>query len=887
MKALLVRLIRLLPESFRDQFGSEMAEQVERDYELARARGWAATARFSLSTFLDLLRSALFERWSPTWAGPLGLPPEETDMGTLTEWIQDFRHAARALRRTPGFTALAVGMLGLAIGVNAGMFSVVNTVILNPLPYRNADRLVHIAATAPGSDYPPEFGLGMEFFVQYKEQSRLLEDVSTYNSFTSTLRTEDRVERIRMSDPTNSLFSTLGASPILGRLPTDEDEDHVVVISYALWNSWFGRDSSVLGKSYQVSGESRMIVGIMGPDFKFPSDGTMLWISQPVRQTEIEPGEFGSGLVGRMAPGVTPDALAKELNTLALRLPERFGGPPSYARLIQQHRAVVRPLMEQMLDGAGRALWVLLGAVAIVLLIACANVANLFMVRAEGRHRDLAVRRALGAGRAQLVRLQMAEALLVAGLAGIVALILAAVTFPAFLRAAPPGIPRLDQVGIDASTMLFAAGAAVVSALACGIVPALRGASPDFQRLREGGRGSTRRHHFARNALVVGQTALALVLLIGSGLLVRSFWALRNVDPGYDTKDIFTFQIAPDRPSLNDAKTYAQFDMEFMDRLRALPSVKSVGLVENVPLNEGTASARFKAEASAAGADEGALLTYTWAAGDYFSTMGISVLAGRPFDNADQTNGAGSVMLSKSAANLLWPGQDPIGRRIQRANSTYWETVVGVVEDVMQYGFRDEPQALVYFPLVGPMPESRRVSSPAYVVKTPRAEQIASEVRALVKEVAPEAPMYRIFTMAGLAKDSMVSLSFTMLTLGVASALALILGAVGLYGVLSYVVAERTREIGVRMALGARAEQVRGMVVAQGARVVGAGVVIGIAVAFASTRALGSLLYGVQALDVYTFAGMSLSMVLVGLLASYLPARRASNVNPIESMRGD
>ncbi len=887
MKQFLIGLTRFFPESFRERFGAEMREQVGRDYDLAIADGPLSLGWFGITTTFDLLRSACAERWSPTWAGPIGLPPEEKDMGgTLTQWVTDFRHAGRALKRTPAFTALAVGMLGLAIGVNAGMFSVVNTVILNPLPFPAPDRLVHIAATAPGSDYPPEFGVGEEFFVQYKEQSKLLEDVSTYNSFTSTLRTTDRVERIRMSAPTNTLYHTLGVTPILGRLPVDEDESNVVVISYNLWTTWFGRDSSVLGKSFQVSGRQRTVIGIMGPGFDFPGNNTLLWIAQRIIPTEITPGEFGGGLVGRMAPGVTRDGLIKELNSLALRLPERFGGTPAYAKLIGQHRAVVRPLMEQLLGGAGRSLWVLLASVTIVLLIACANVANLFMVRAEGRHRDLAVRRALGAGRGQLVRLQMAEAIIVAGLAGMVAVLLAGLTFPAFLRAAPP-VPRLDQVGINLSTILFTLAAAVVSAIACGAVPALRGASPDFARLREGGRGSTRRHHYARNGLVIGQTALALVLLIGSGLLIRSFWALRKVDPGYDTRDIFTFQIAPDRPSLNDAKTFGQFDMDFMDRLRALPSVKSVGLVENVPLNEGTAGGRFKAEGSAAGADEGALLTYTWAAGDYFSTMSIGVLAGRDFQNADQLSGSGNVILSKSAANLLWPGQDPIGRRIQRPGSTYWETVVGVVEDVMQYGFRDQPQALVYFPLVGPMPDSRTVSSPAYVVKTPRAEQIASEVRALVKEVAPEAPMYRIFTMAGLARDSMQALSFTMLTLGIAASLALILGAVGLYGVLSYIVAERTREIGVRMALGARAEQVRGMVVAQGAKVVGTGVAIGILVALASTRALSSLLFGVQALDVYTFIGMSLSMVVVGLLASYLPARRASNVNPIESMRGD
>jgi predicted permease len=804
---------------------------------------------------------------------------------TLSDWARDLRQAARALRRTPGFTILAVGMLGLAIGANAGMFSVVNTVLLKPLPFAQPDRLVYIAGTAPGSDYPAEFGVGDEFYLQYKEQSRLLQDVSTYNSGTSTLRVGDRVERIRMSWPTTSLFNTLGAKPILGRLPVPEDDQQVAVISYALWTSWFARDPGVIGHSYYMSGRDRTVIGIMGPEFRFPNDGTLLWIANEIHPEQIRPGDFGSALVGRMAPGATAEGVATELTRLARRLPERFGGPPSYARMIAQHRAVVRPLADELLGPVSRPLWVLLGATAVVLLIACANVANLFLVRAEGRQRDLAVRRALGAARGQLIRLQMAEAVIVAGLAGIAAILLAVLIFPAFLRVAPPGIPRLDRVHLDLATLLFALAAAIGSALACGTVPALRGSAPDLQRLRNGGRGSTGRRHWARNALVVGQTALALVLLIGSGLLVRSFWALRHVNPGYDTSNIFTFQIAPDRPSLKDGPSFAQFDLDFMDRLRALPGVQSVGLVDNVPLDEGTQPSRFRSDGM--GAEEGKPLNYTFAAGDYFSTMRIPVLQGRPFQNADQLSASGNVVISRSTAKLLWPGQDPIGRRLQRQGDETWQTVIGVVEDVMQYGFRDTPEAVVYFPLIGPKPTSWMISSPAYVLKTPRAEQIAPEVLALVRQVAPEAPMYRVYTMAELASRSMISLSFTMLTLGIASALALILGAVGLYGVLSYIVAERTREIGVRMALGAQAGQVRSMVVAEGARVVGTGVLIGVAVALATTRALASLLFGVPALDPTTFAGMSATMVLVGLLASYLPARRASNVDPMESLRGE
>lgn len=804
----------------------------------------------------------------------------------LTEWTTDLRHAARALRRTPGFTLTAVGTLALAIGALAGMFSVVDTVVLRPLPFSHPDRLVYIAGTAPGSDMPDEFQVADEFYVQYREQSRLLEDVSTFNSFTATLRVGERVERIRMSAPTNSLYSTLGARAVLGRLPVKEDESNVAVISDALWHTWFGGDSGVIGQVYEIAGERRTVIGVMAPEFRFPNDGTLLWIAGEIEAAGIQPGRFGTALVGRMAPGATVEGVAQELTTLSRRLPERFGGSPGYARLMGQHRAVVRPLPEQLLGSASHSLWVLLGAAGILLMIACANVANLFMVRAEGRHRDLAVRRAIGATRGQLVRLQMSEALIVAGLAGALAVLLAALTLPIFLRAAPPGIPRLGDVGLDAATLGLTLVAVLLTALVCGAVPALRASAPDLRRLREGGRGATGRRHWGRDALVVGQTALALVLLIGAGLLVRSFQALRHVDPGYDTRDVFTFQFAPEQERLSDGPTWSRFHLDFLARLAAVPGVQSVGLVENVPLNEGTRTRRFHTE-EVNDPDGGPLLNVNWTAGDYFQTMGIDLLRGRPFDTAEQLTVPGSVVISRSAASLLWPGQDPIGRRVQQQGTTSWNTVIGVVDDVMQYGFRDTPQALVYFPLVGPTPDAWQLSSPAYVIKTARAEVIAPEIRALVREVAPEAPMYRVFTMAGLAADSMVQLSFTMLTLGVVSALALILGAVGLYGVLSYIVAERTREIGVRMALGATAQEVRRMVVAQGARVVGAGIVIGVLTALASTRAIGSLLFGVTAFDAGTFVAMSACMVAIGLLASYLPARRASGVDPIESLRSD
>jgi len=427
----------------------------------------------------------------------------------------------------------------------------------------------------------------------------------------------------------------------------------------------------------------------------------------------------------------------------------------------------------------------------------------------------------------------------------------------------------------------------VISGVACGGAAALRGSSPDLARLREGGRGSTARRRLVRDGLVAVQTAMALVLLIGAGLLMRSFVALKSVDPGYDTRDVFTFQFAPEQPALVDGPSWARFHLAFLERLQRLPGVSSVGIVENVPLDEGTREDRFRTDEMAEGPDVGPSLDFTFAAGDYFPTMSIAVLDGRPFETADHVSQLGNVVVSRSAANRLWPNQRAIGRRLQQRGSKAWHTVIGVVNDVMQYGYRDTPQALVYFPMVGPTPKEWALSSPAYVIKTPRAETIAPEVRALIREIAPEAPMYRSYTMAALAARSMIQLSFALLTLGIVSALALFLGAIGLYGVLSCAVAERTREIGVRMALGATAATVRRMVVAQGARVVAVGVVLGLVAALAATRPLAAHLFGVKPVDPPTFAAMAALMLLISAVAAYVPARRASRVDPCQSLRSD
>jgi predicted permease len=373
------------------------------------------------------------------------------------QWISDFRHGWRGLVRTPGFLVTSVVTLALAIGALVGMFSVVKTVLLDPLPFPDSERLVVIGGTAPGTDLPERFGLGQEFYLHYKERSQLIDGIFLFGAGTSTLRTDDGVERVPMAFPTNDVYATLGVQPQLGRLPVSEDDDRVVVISDRLWSTWLGRDPAVIGKSYFVSGEMREVIGIMPPDFIFPDEDTLLWVAGEIRPAAVQPGQLGAPVAARMKPGVTREQLATELTRLSKELPARFGGSPSYARIIEQHSAVVDPIIERMVGPtATTSLWLLLGAVTVVLLIACANVANLFLVRAEGRRRSLAVRRAIGASRAQLVRLQLTEAFIVALLAGLLAIVLSAVTLPLFLRAAPTGIPRLSLVQLDVSTLVVA-----------------------------------------------------------------------------------------------------------------------------------------------------------------------------------------------------------------------------------------------------------------------------------------------------------------------------------------------------------------------------------------------------------------------------------------------
>jgi predicted permease len=796
--------------------------------------------------------------------------------------------ALRALRKAPAFTLTAVGTLGLAIGASAAIFTLVDALLLEPLPYADPDRLVVLRGSAPGTDIGDEFLLANEFLIEYGENADLLESIASYNSFTSTLRTDERVDRVLMSNPSLSLFETLGVAPQLGRLPTVEDGERVALLSHDLWMEWFGGDPNVLGRSALIAGQQRTIIGVMPPDFDFPSESTTLWfpnqivLAASLGQAQIRPGNFGLPLIARSKPGVAPEAVIAQLDVIASRLPEKYGGSPTYREVIERFTPRLIPLAE-VIGAIARPLWILLGATGILLLIACANVANLFLARSEGQRGDVAIRRAIGAPRRHLVGRQLLETTIVALLAGALAVGVAAAVLPLVVTKIPVPVPRLSSAGLSVTTVLFTVAVSVLAGLLCGVVPAVRVAAVALTALRDRLRGATRARHWTRNALVIAQAAFALVLLFGAGLLLRSFAALKNVDPGYDVENIFTFQMAPEQAQLTDGPAWASFHLAFMDRLRALPGVETVGLVENFPLNEGIAHLAFTLEPPPPDATEQPL-GLTMVAGDYFEAMGIRLLRGRIFTDAEQRANPGYIVVSESTAARLWPGEDPLGKQLKFNELGSKETVIGVVEDVRQDGFRDAAGPNVYFPLVAQNPAVWRISTPAYVIKSPRADSIAPEVRALVREVAPEAPMYRIFTIEQLVADSMAQLSFTMIALALAAGLALIVGMVGLYGILSATVAERTRELGVRIALGAQPKRVRRMVVVQGLRVVAVGVVVGIVVVLFGARVLDSLLYGVRSLDAVTLVATSLMMLLVGAVACFIPAYRASTVDPARTL---
>lgn len=821
--------------------------------------------------------------------------------------LQDIRYALRSLGKQPGFTAVAVLTLALGIGATTGIFSVVHGVLLRPLRYPDADRLVTVRHAMPGLGLA-DAGQSGGTYQHYRRNNRVFEEMGIYFEEFFNLIGEEEPERIRVALVTPSVLTALGARPQLGRLLTAEDDaagaETGVLISHDLWTRRLGGDPGVIGRTIRVVGLAgernpapRPVVGVMPPGFDFPHGETDVWYSiRAEGATRANLRNLYLTGIARLRSGVTPGDAEADLRRLVPRLADAYADATPELLQSSGLRPVVRPLKAMVVGDIAATLWIVLGGVALVLMIACANVANLFLVRADHREREAALREALGARRGEMARYFLGESAAVSAVGGLLGVAIAAGMVRLMIVTGPGTIPRLDEVGLHGSVLAFAALITALAALPFGALPLLRRDRPALTDALKEGRGvmpGGARQRF-RRILVVSQMALALVLLIGSGLMVQSLRRLQQVDLGFDPQDVMTFQPAMSFARYPGYRAAAGLQVRLLERLRALPGVVAAEAVSDLPLVAGAAFGEmdFVTDQPGARAEVGLAGRVGFATPGYFDAMGIPFQAGRTFRSGELLTQAPPAVLSAGFARTLFRGEDPVGRWIRFAEEVESPgfTVVGVVGDVAGARPGSPPASTVYFPVLDDpaSPSFRRVPREGMNVVLRTGGSVVSllpALRAAVAEMDPDLPISGVRTMEQLAADSTARHRFAMLLLSIAALASLFLGAVGLYGAISYVVSRRTREIGVRMVLGARAGQVTGLVVRQGAVLALTGLAIGIPAAAVLTRSLRALLFEVSPTDPLIFLSMSAALLAVALLASYLPARRAARVDPMEVLR--
>ena len=820
--------------------------------------------------------------------------------------MSSFATAARSLlrgfRRSPGFILITVLTLGVGIGANSAIFTVVNSVLIRPLPYPESERLVAVWNTAPGFDMD-RLEHSDATYLLYRENNRVLEDLGIYWNDSVTLTGGEQPERVAACGATGSLFNVLRVPAALGRNLREDDErpgaEPVAVLSHEHGQRRFGGDPGAIGSTLRVDGVERRVVGVMPRSFRFPAPDTAVWLPMTIDRANLREGDFNYPAVGRLTPGVTAERAAREMSPLVWRIPE-IAGSDIPREMIRNARMalLVRPLRDDLVGDISRVLWLLLGSVGLILLIACANVANLFLVRAEERQREVAVRSALGASSAGILRLFLAESVVLGLLGGAAGIALAVAGVRLLVRLQPPGIPRLDEIGVDGAVLAFTVLLSILSGLLFGGLAALRHRTPDLvPALKDGGRGGTagRGRHRARNVLVAAQVALALVLLVGAGLMVRSFVHLMSVDPGVDPQGVLTARLDLPKTVYPDVHATARFVQQALERLRAVPGVQSAGAVSLLPLSGSNSSSSHSIEDHPLPPDVlPPMLGTRFVSPGYFEAMGIPVIEGQVFDRIDPATRSPGVIVSEAVARRFWPGRSALGRRVTPGideSDSPWFTIVGVVGSVRERALEQDPAEVVYYPLVRQAvhDEGEEEWVPrtlALVVRTGQApESLVKPVREAIWSLDPNLPLSQVRTMEEVIERSTARTSFTMLLLVIAAAMALLLGAVGIYGVISYVVSQRTQEIGVRMALGARRRDIVRMVLGEGLLVTAAGLVLGLAGAWAVTRLMVALLFGVEPTDPATFAAVPLVLAAVALVASWLPARRAADVEPLEAIR--
>jgi predicted permease len=798
-------------------------------------------------------------------------------MGTL--W-QDIRFGFRQLRRNPGFALVAVLVLASGIGATTAIFSIVNSVLLRPLPYREPDRLVFTYWRSSGNSVSPQK------YVFWRERAAAFEELVAHNPTSFNLAGDGEPARVRGLRVTENIFRALGVSPARGRAFLPEEDRpggaRVVVISDGLWRSRYGADLGVVGREVTMNGQPYTVVGVMPAGFAF-DPAADVWT--PL-QTSPETKELGNSyaMFGRLRPGVTLEQAQADMDRVLGLYQEETARTGA-----QIDRGILGSYREWLTGGVKTNLLVLFGAVGLVLLIACANVASLLMARGSARSGEMAIRTALGAGRWRLVRQLMTENLLLSLLAAGCGVLVALWAVPALMSMSPANLPRAAEVGVDAQAVAFAVGAAVLTSLLFGLAPALRAARAN---VAEALKASTAKASAgpaaarARSALIVAEVALSVVLLTGAALLIESLLRLRAVDLGFDPSGLVAMQTSLSGEKYKTTEETWRLQQRVVERLRATPGVEAAASASALPMERG-----LNSNFNVPGREDvkGAYFEYRAVSPDYFSVMGLRLVAGRALAETDTRAAEPVAVVNNRTAERYWPGRSPVGEQLVIGREQP-RRIVGVVGDIREYSPGAPPATTVYIPQPQ-VPDGltelvNRVFPSSWVVRTssPRAD-VGRALREALREADPQLPAVSVRTLEEVVGSSLTSQRFMSMLLGAFAGFALVLTAVGIYGVLSYQVSQRTNEIGVRIALGARASHIYRLVVSQGVRLVVVGIAIGVAAALAVTRLLASLLFGVSPTSPVTFAAVSLLLAAVALLACYVPARRAARTDPMEALR--
>ena len=810
-------------------------------------------------------------------------------MNTL---LQDLRYAVRVLFKSKGFTTIALLTLALGIGVNSAIFSVVNAIVLRPLPYPESDQLMVIWGNLHKTGLE-EIEISALELRDFQQQSQAFDQIGAYSIEGMNLTGLDQPERLRGAAISANMFAALRVQPQLGRNFLDDEEqpgnDTRVILSHALWQRRFGGDANAVNKTIQLDGRTMTVVGIMPAGFHFPDKETEAWIPLAFTPDLLEENNRGShflNVIARLKPGVTQAQAQADLNTVTARLSTEHA-----SNYRSGFSTTVRSYHEELVGDLRRAMLVLLGAVGLVLLIACANVAHLRLASATSRYREFAIRAALGAKRGRVVRQFLTESVLLSVLGGALGLALAVWVVRALVLLMPKDMPRIEEIKLDYRVILFTIGTSLLTGIVFGLAPAFQAAKTNLNDvLKEAGRtgSETSKRLRLRNLLVVSEFALSLVLLIGAGLMVKSLLRLQEVKPGFDSSNLLTMRIALPSAKYDTFDKSRLFFEQLFDRLEARPEVKSVGAISSLPFGGGGADRTFMIEdqpgaAGAARPDE----QIRFVSAGYFNAMDIPLLSGRDFTRRDLPEAQQVAIVNNAFARKYWPNGNAIGKRISfSTNNPKWYEIVGVVGNVKHRGLEIQDHPELYIPAFQPLFADGNVPALYLAVRTVNdPSQAAAVMRSEVAAIDRDQPVYSLLTMDQRISDSIAPRRFNMVLLGLFAALALVLAAIGIYGIMAFSVAQRTHEIGVRMALGASGGDVLKLILSNGFKLALIGILVGVVAAFAATRLLSTLLYDVSATDPVVFVIDALLLSGAALLACYIPARRATKVDPIVALR--